>query len=421
MSTCVGVEIDGLSVEDYQNHHRTWFFKPGDRVRENLEGHENGRLPDDAFIGFRASAASIRRRMMLAGYDLQSCERHFNENLRSVIEATEWVLQNDDDRRHADSEDKSVRVDAYRLFLDAVRNTSFQHWLTALPEAITLNKHVCQSGVFSGLPVWRVLSENPLVNAMLSDIPLYTEFSHTGLFNFPCSDSHFFQLALLTCCNDDAVCELNIAPLIQSGYEDDFRDLDEIQRQETYPHIFSRQSLEEIISLSASQADNPSLQRMCYASIITSMEAYLGDILRREIFARPAVKERFVASYEPFKKHKFNLTELYARLSVIDTDIKEVLDGLSLHKIDIAMNIFASTLLTEFPSSQLPFIHRAVKLRHHIVHRNGRDEDGTLLSFNHETVSRLAQEVLAFTRAVDAQILDGLVIDDELTGNDLNQ
>lgn len=421
MSTCVGVEIDGLSVEDYQNHHRTWFFKPGDRVRENLEGHENGRLPDDAFIGFRASAASIRRRMMLAGYDLQSCERHFNENLRSVIEATEWVLQNDEDRRHADSEDKSVRVDAYRLFLDAVRNTSFQHWLTALPEAITLNKHVCQSGVFSGLPVWRVLSENPLVNAMLSDIPLYTEFSHTGLFNFPCSDSHFFQLALLTCCHDDAVCELNIAPLIQSGYEDDFRDLDEIQRQETYPHSFSRQSLEEIISLSASQADNPSLQRMCYASIITSMEAYLGDILRREIFARPAVKERFVASYEPFKKHKFNLTELYARLSVIDTDIKEVLDGLSLHKIDIAMNIFASTLLTEFPSSQLPFIHRAVKLRHHIVHRNGRDEDGTLLSFDHETVSRLAQEVLAFTRAVDAQILDGLVIDDELTGNDLNQ
>lgn len=421
MSTYVGIEIDGLSVEDYQNHHSTWFFKPGDRVRENLEGHENGRLPDDAFIGFRASAASIRRRMMLAGYDLQSCERHFNENLRSVIEATEWVLQNDDDRRHADSEGESVKGDAHRLFLDAISKTSLQQWLTALPEAITLNKTVCQAGVFSGLPVWRELSENPLVNAMLSDIPLYTEYSHSNLFNFPCSDSHFFQLALLTCCHDDAVCELNIAPLIQSGYEDDFRDLDEIQRQETYPHSFSRQSLEEIVFLSASQADNPSLQRMCYASIITSMEAYLGDILRREIFSRPAVKERFVAGYEPYKTQKFKLSDLYTKLSGIDADIKEVLDSLSLHKIETARSIFASTLLTEFPSSQLPFICAAVKLRHHIVHRNGRDEDGSLLSFDRETVSRLAQEVLAFTRAVDAQILDGLVIDDELIGNALNQ
>lgn len=416
MSTWVGIEIDGLSVEDYQNHHSTWFFKPGDRVRENFELDEYGRLPDNAFIGFRASAASIRRRMILDGYDLQSCEWHFNENLCSMIEATEWVLQNYAGRRHDDSEDDVVRADAYRLFLDAVRNTSLQHWLTALPEAITLKKDTCQSGVFSGLPVWRERSENPLVNAMLSDIPLYTEYSHTDLFNFPCSDGHFFQLALLTCCHDDAVCELNIAPLIQSGYEDDFRDLDEIQRQETFPHRFSRQSLEEIVSLSASQADSPSLQRMCYASIITSMEAYLGDILRRQILSRQAVKERFVATYQPFEEKKLKLTELYARLSGIDAEIKKVLDGLSLHNIDVARKIFASALLTEFPSSQLPFIRTAVKLRHHIVHRNGRDEDGTLLSFDRETVSRLAQEVLAFTRTVDAQILDGLIINDELAG-----
>lgn len=60
MSTWVGLEIDGLSVEDYQNHHSTWFLKRSDRVRENCERDENGRLPDGEFISFRASAATIR-------------------------------------------------------------------------------------------------------------------------------------------------------------------------------------------------------------------------------------------------------------------------------------------------------------------------------------------------------------------------
>ncbi|WP_058973823.1 HEPN/Toprim-associated domain-containing protein [Type-D symbiont of Plautia stali] len=68
MSTLVGAEIDGLSVEDYQNHHSTWVFKRSDRVREHCERDENGRLPDGAFIGFRASAAAIRRRMALVGF-----------------------------------------------------------------------------------------------------------------------------------------------------------------------------------------------------------------------------------------------------------------------------------------------------------------------------------------------------------------
>lgn len=409
MSTWVGVEIDGLSVEDYQNHHSNWFFKRSDRVRENCERDECGRLPDEAFIGFRASGASIRRRMTLAGFDLAACEQHFNEHLLAVNEAAEWVLSREGERSHAKSGSLSVRNDAYRQFLDAVKDTSLQDWLDALPEAVSLSKSMSRFSDFSGMPYWCETSAVPLVNAMLSYIPLYTEYSHTDLFNFPCNDSSYFQVALLSCCPDDAICELNIAPLIQSGWEDDFRDLQEIQHQETEPHRFSRQSLEETMRLSATQPGNLSLQRMCYSSIITAMEAYLGDILKREISSRPAVKERFVASYEPFTKMKFHLSELYTKLSTIDKEINEVLDGLSFHKIDAAKDIFSKTLLTDFPADAVRRIGAAVKQRHHIVHRNGRDTQGELLSIDCGTVRELADEVLRFTQNVDAQILDGLL------------
>ncbi|WP_336702970.1 HEPN/Toprim-associated domain-containing protein [Pantoea dispersa] len=410
MSTYVCIEIGGLIVEEYQNHHNTWFFKRSDRVRENCESDEHDGLPDEAFIGYRASAASIRRRMTLAGYDLAACEQHFNENLPAVIEAAERNLQYEEDICHADSGGLSARGDAYRQLLDAIRSTSLHDWLDALPEAISLSKSMRRINDFSGIAQWCDLSTIPLVNAMLSDIPqFYSEYPHTGHFNFPCNDGTYFQVALLSCCSDDVICELNIAPLIKGDWEDDFRDLEEIQRQETEPHRFSRQSLEETMRLSATQPENLSLQRMCYSSIITAMEAYLGDILKREISSRPAVKERFVASYEPFTKTKFFLSELYTRLSTIDREINEVLDGLSFHKIAAAKDIFSKTLLTDFPADAVRRIGAAVKQRHHIVHRNGRDTQGELLSIDSGTVRELADEVLRFTQNVDAQILDGLL------------
>lgn len=409
MSTWVGVEIDGLIVEDYQNHHSNWFFKRSDRVRENCEKDECGRLPDEAFIGFRASGASIKRRMTLAGFDLAACEQHFNEHLPAVIEAAEWVLSCEGERSHAELGSLSVRGDAYRQFLDAVKDTSLQDWLDALPEAVYLSKSMSRFSDFSGMPYWCETSAPPLVNAMLSDIPLYTEYSHTDLFNFPCNDSSYFQVALLACCSDDVACELNIAPLIQSGWEDDFRDLEEIQRQETEPHRFSRLSLEETMRLSATQIENLSLQRMCYSSIITSMEAYLGDILKREIFDRPAVKELFVASYKPFKEQSFSLNNLYKALSEIDDEIMKALNTLSLHNIGTAKSLFYSTLMTKFSEKSLRIIGPAVQIRHDIVHRNGRNTKGEALSIDYESVQALANVVLQFMQNVDAQILDGLI------------
>lgn len=243
---------------------------------------------------------------------------------------------------------------------------------------------------------------------MLCHFGFFSTYAHTGPMNFPCNDSDHFVTAFLASCPEEAVFELNIEALIQSGYSDDFTDLEEIQQEETQPHAISRESVEEIQSLSAIQPLNASLQRMCYASIITAMEAYLGDILKREIFTRPAVKQRFVVSYD-FKKPKFTLSEIYTKLATLDAEIKDALDGLSLHKIDTAKNIFRSTLLTEFPAVSLPFLGGAVKRRHDIVHRNGRNTEGELLHIGHSDVAELAHEVLIFTRTIDAQIIDGLL------------
>ena len=92
-------------------------------------------------------------------------------------------------------------------------------------------------------------------------------------------------------------------------------------------------------------------------------------------------------------------------------EIKDALDSLSLHKIDTAKKIFSSTLMAVFPAASLPFLGTTLKRRHYIVHRNGRDTESELLHIGHADVTELAHEVVIFIRAIDSQILDGLLQD----------
>jgi len=412
MSTWVSLTVDGLVIEEFQNNHPSWFFKKSDRVREIYPRDEDGDVSEKEFIGYRATAASIRRRLALAGYDIEACKTQFLECRDGIVEALEAFFRETGSCRVVEDSANTSISHCWEYYLAAVKDSHLEDWISLLPEAVRLKRQQSEAGYnYFTNPHLSIISSTPLINAMLCRLDFNTTYAHTGPMNFPCNDINHFVTAFLESSPKEAVFELNIESLIRSGYLDDFTDLEEIQQEETQPHAISRESIEEILRLSAIQHENSSLQRMCYVSIITAMEAYLGDILRCEIFSRPTVKERFVASYEPFKKMKFTLAELYTRLSAIDGEIKDALNGLSLHKIDTAKKIFSSTLMAEFPAASLPFLGAAVEHRHHIVHRNGRDTDGEQLLIGHHDVAELALKVMEFTRAIDKQILDGLLRD----------
>lgn len=411
MSSYAGIVIGGLEVHEFTDHYDRWFFRKSDRVIECGPYNENDRTTG-IFIGFRATVGTIRRRMTLAGFDLPACERYFTHHLNELIGFLQKQIDMLDNLldgfRTSEAGDSRVArsLDVYLRFISAVKDTSLNDWISAFPETAMLRNTV--RGDFLDGPWWCGVSKNPLVNAMLSFVPTYRNYPSTGVFNFPGPHWNEFTVAFLASCPDDATCELNVADMMEDDDGKDFRDVEELMDEETEPHRGCRKSVKEILALSETQPDNPSLQRMCYASIITAMEAYLGDILKREIFSRPAVKQLFVASYEPFRKQKLLLSDLYTKLTVIDAEIKDALDGLSLHKIETAKNIFSSTLLTEFPESSLPFLGAAVKRRHDIVHRNGKDTEGELLPIGHNDVTELGRQVELFTRSIDAQILDGM-------------
>ncbi|EAB8702401.1 hypothetical protein DUV72_25945 [Salmonella enterica subsp. enterica] len=87
---------------------------------------------------------------------------------------------------------------------------------------------------------------------------------------------------------------------------------------------------------------------MCYASMITAMETYLGDIIKREIMTRPPLKERFVSSFEEYSEMKFPLSQIHSQLRKLDSRVRDTLDGIAFHNLSKAKEIFRNVLIVEF-------------------------------------------------------------------------
>lgn len=419
MSTWVAIEIDGFSVMSFPNHHSTWFFRNHDRVREVYGYAAGDEQAQTDFIGYRATAATIRRRMTLAGYDLRSCEAHFREYLDKVISEAQDIigfrvdsLQNGGHPEEANAE-LTLDIEKYQKFIDAIKDTVLEDWIALFPQAVKLQRETGPVLSFSGEIHWFEGSDVPLLCAMLSFIPLYPEYQITDLFNFPANDSDHFITAFLASCPDDAVCELNIAELISAGYEADFTDLEEIQQGTTIPFRNFRQSLDDLAGLSSLKPDDQVLQRMCFSSIITAMEAYLSDIMKREVLQNEAIKRRFVEKYSKFEKEKLSVPELYQFLDGLDNRIAKELNDTSFHNIETAKKMFRDVLLIDFPEAFVPALHRAVAKRHDIVHRNGKTPGGQPVQIISRDVTELLNIVSQSMADIDRQVLDGLNEDNE--------
>ncbi|WP_118842616.1 HEPN/Toprim-associated domain-containing protein [Raoultella ornithinolytica] len=414
MSSCAEIKIDGFVIDEFTHHGcHYWYFKNSERVRDVTEtASEEDSDEVSCFIGYRTNAKSIRKRLELSGFSRQTLEQDFETSLENFIDELERGLGALHDNL-SDGRSASMYleiIDTQNHIIQAIRGTSLDEWLELLP--VARKEYVRRQGdlAFSnGAPKWVICDSAPaLLNAMLSTPMIYSDNYLSADFNFPASNPDFFSLALLMTVQDDAVCELNLTELVRAGYLDDFTDLAEIALSETSPCKACRESLAELELLAGVDLSNPTLLRMCYASMITSMETYIGDIIKREIMTRPALKERFVASYEEYSEMKFPLSQIHVQLRKLENRVRDTLDGIAFHNLGKAKEIFRNVLLVEFDINIFGKLCKAVGTRNDIVHRNGKDKKGNAVSVNINDIQALREMIVVFISNIDMQVLDGL-------------
>ncbi len=319
MGSYADIKINGHILVEWKNTYDEWYFTKSDRAREIAQADE-----ERDFIGYRAPVSTIRRRLQLAGYDRKSLEHDFNETRELWIKEMKESLDYYSQVAAIHNEQYDVHMaSVIPKKLEVLRSTTLEQWIKHFPEALDktdLSFDNFDDEVDVNIP------NKPLLSFMLSPlhgIPNHYHHRFSGAI-FPCMQMESYAILLLDMCKDDDLCELDITDIVNGGWVDDFDDIEQVQSGETTFFKIFKKSIDEIQSIELNKA-TPVLQRMIFSSVITAMEAYLTDTMKRHVLNRHAIKRRFVESYHSFKNLEIKGNDIFKYLDELDRKILFIL------------------------------------------------------------------------------------------------
>ncbi|MGM7446896.1 HEPN/Toprim-associated domain-containing protein [Idiomarina sp. ST20R2A10] len=397
MGSYANISINNNELLSWKNTFDEWYFRRQDRLRD-VGDDEDPR----GFIGYKVDAKTLRRRLQLAGHDLRSAELDFNDIKSS------WILEMKESlelyRESSDSFDADMSSQII-ADLKVVEQHGFKDWLRNLPKFFEKSSEKLERNDFSSKVY---IEEEPLLSFMLSEFhSVYDDDQGFASSTFPCMHCETYAVALLEICTDEDECVLDITDLVEGGWVNDFDDIAQVQAGETKFHEHFRASLEELSTLNESDV-NVTLQRMVFASVITAMEAYLSDTMKRHVLNRSAIKRRFVECHQSFKG-KLAKKDIFLFFDSLDETLNDEIDKISFHNIDTVKELYKKVLACEFSEDKLSTLRPSVSIRHDIVHRNGKKVDGFSVNVLQQDVRKLIELVRSVIKDIDLQIIDGFL------------
>lgn len=158
----------------------------------------------------------------------------------------------------------------------------------------------------------------------------------------------------------------------------------------------------EMSNLEVPEAIRHAFYGMLFVNVITIMETYLSDAFISSVVNDERFMRRFIATTPEFKKRKITLSEVYVSVDEMSETVLKYLEDFVWHRLAAVRKMYSETLDVTFPG-QLEPIHRAIKARHALVHRNGKFKDQNL-EITKKEVNELANDVDRFIGAVADQI-----------------
>ena len=143
---------------------------------------------------------------------------------------------------------------------------------------------------------------------------------------------------------------------------------------------------------------------MIFVNLIAMMEAYLSDAFIGEVLRSEGFMRKFVASTPEFHSRQIYLAQIYDSFDNIRGISEQYLGGVVWHRLDVVKNMYNDTLGVSFPDD-LGAIFRAIKVRHALVHRNGKIQ-GEEVSITQRNVKDLAEKIEEFIKYIEEQIRD---------------
>ncbi len=151
------------------------------------------------------------------------------------------------------------------------------------------------------------------------------------------------------------------------------------------------------------------INRMLFASLISGLEAFLCDTLLNAVSERKEAQLRLATRDKAVLTMKFTLAQVLEEPNLVVETIKTHLRDISFHNLPRVNALYRAALDIDFfkmlEKEEVAALNKAVELRHHVVHRNGRDKDGnTLENFTPSYVKSVLSLTDTLVRKLDEAV-----------------
>jgi|GEM_PF-945845 len=156
---------------------------------------------------------------------------------------------------------------------------------------------------------------------------------------------------------------------------------------------------------------NAILKRQIYIGVMGTMETFLSETFVKLALANPVNLEKFVKFNPEFANRKFDLKDVFEAYKNIEQTAKGVMLDTIYHNLPVVREMYRSTFEIAFPAIKEPI--QCVKVRHDLVHRNGKTKDGVTHVLDSNTIENTIETVKQLVAGIVAEIdaKDDLEID----------
>ncbi len=199
---------------------------------------------------------------------------------------------------------------------------------------------------------------------------------------------------------------LEWAPTSISDHYDKYLLDDIAQITDYYSNFISAvQDIEMLLQIHVDSKASNCLTRLLYVNVITALETYLSDAFINIVLNSKELMRRFIETNPSFQDEKISISDIYRTVEMIEKKARTFLIELIWHRLDRIKPMYEKTLNIEFPTD-LGEIFRSIRIRHDIVHRNGKTKDGKDILVTKEDVKNLIKTVKQFVQHIDNQLID---------------
>lgn len=151
------------------------------------------------------------------------------------------------------------------------------------------------------------------------------------------------------------------------------------------------------------------INRILFASLISGLEAFLSDTLIKAVTERKDAQLRLVSKDSDVLSKKYTLPEIIKKPDLVIEEITAHLRDISFHNLPRVNFLYRAALDIDFfrmlEKEEVTALNQAIELRHHVVHRNGRDKEGNLLEvFTPKYVSTVRELTTNLVRKLDEAV-----------------